>query len=122
MILDLVRSMRPHQWTKNFFIFAGLVFSQSLFHIPILLKTVFAFFAFCLLTSGVYIINDLIDMREDRVHPIKGTRPIASGRVSLSMALSTGLLLVVGSLLLSFVLNVGFGFISLMTPHILYAL
>ena len=113
MVTTLLRAMRPSQWTKNFFLFAGLVFSQHVFHGPFFFKTVLAFFAFCLLTSGVYIMNDVIDVKEDRLHPTKRTRPIASGRLTIARALSTACLLVVVSMVLSFILDFDFGMTAL---------
>ncbi|MFQ6092784.1 MAG: decaprenyl-phosphate phosphoribosyltransferase [bacterium] len=113
MVSALIISMRPHQWTKNGFIFAGLVFSQNVLHGALLLKTLEAFLAFCLLTGGVYIINDVIDLKEDRVHPQKRTRPIASGRVAKGTAFTVAALLVIFSLFFSFVLDAGFGMTAL---------
>lgn len=112
MVLLVVRSMRPYQWTKNLFLFAGLIFSQNLLHGPLILRTVLAFCTFCLLTGGVYIINDVIDKKEDRLHPSKKNRPIASGRVSVAWALATALCSIIVSLLLSFRLSVDFGVIA----------
>ena len=113
MISSLLFSMRPYQWTKNLFIFAGLVFSQNVLDGALVLKTVFGFFAFCVLTSGAYMINDVLDVKEDRAHPTKMKRPIASGRVSKMWAFCIAVPLIIGSLLLSFVLHINFGLTSL---------
>ena len=72
--------MRPKQWIKNGALFAPVLFSQNLFNQPLFLKTLEAFVLFCLLAGSVYIINDLKDLKEDRLHPVKRTRPLASDR------------------------------------------
>jgi len=109
MASHLILSMRPYQWTKNLFIFAGLVFSQNVLHAGLFLKAVLAFGAFCLLTGAVYIINDVIDLKEDSLHPKKRSRPIASGRVPKHVALSVAIPLALFSLFFSFSLHRGFG-------------
>ncbi|KPJ52630.1 hypothetical protein AMJ39_07370 [candidate division TA06 bacterium DG_24] len=92
MLSDLIRSMRPRQWTKNLLIFAGLVFSRNAFEGPLVLRAVFAFFLFCLASSCVYLVNDVYDASRDREHPLKRARPIASGRLSSRVALIVALL------------------------------
>lgn len=84
----LLETMRPKQWTKNLVIFAGLVFSDDrlLLSLPAVFITTVAFFIFCLLSSAVYILNDLADIEKDRQHPIKRHRPLPSGRLSPSVA------------------------------------
>src|SRR5687768_1197416 len=71
--------MRPHQWVKNLFIFAPLLFGRRLTDPAAIGQSVLAFTVFCLLASGLYIINDWIDAEEDRAHPEKRSRPISSG-------------------------------------------
>jgi 4-hydroxybenzoate polyprenyltransferase len=82
----VIKSARPKQWIKNLFIFAPLLFSQNLFEIPLLIKSITAFIAFCLLSSSLYILNDIRDLEEDKHHPIKSKRPLASGKISKSQA------------------------------------
>jgi 4-hydroxybenzoate polyprenyltransferase len=82
----LVRTMRPSQWTKNLILFAGLIFAQQLFVVNSFLKTVLAFGLFCLLSSAIYIINDIQDVERDRAHPLKSKRPIAAGQLSIRAA------------------------------------
>ncbi|MCU0917081.1 MAG: decaprenyl-phosphate phosphoribosyltransferase [Planctomycetes bacterium] len=72
-------SMRPRQWLKNGFLFAALLFSQNLFHPAKLAANLFAFAVFCLASGAVYLLNDLLDASQDRRHPKKQSRPIASG-------------------------------------------
>jgi 4-hydroxybenzoate polyprenyltransferase len=92
--------MRPHQWLKNAFVFAGLVFSQSWQDAPMALHVLQAFAAFCAISSMVYIMNDWHDRAGDALHPSKRHRPLASGAVSGPLALLfAGVLLVIGILL-----------------------
>lgn len=96
-LLALVRLMRPHQWLKNAFVFAGLVFSQIWQDGPLALRVAYAFAAFCCLSSMVYIINDWHDRASDTLHPAKRHRPLASGAVSAPVGLGlAGLLLLAG--------------------------
>ena len=113
MVSALIVSMRPRQWMKNLFIFAGLVFSQNVFQGILLLKALLAFGAFCLLTGAVYLINDVVDFKEDRIHPTKRTRPIASGLVSRRAALGVAVLVILCSLLISFFLKINFAIAAL---------
>jgi len=79
----ILESFRPKQWIKNLFIFAGILFSRNIFKLGLLLKVIFAFFIFCLISSCIYIINDIIDIERDKQHPVKSLRPIASGRLKV---------------------------------------
>jgi 4-hydroxybenzoate polyprenyltransferase len=96
MIKNIIQAMRPHQWTKNFFVYAALIFSQNIFKLPLLAKTTIAFSAFCLISSALYVFNDLKDLEEDKLHPLKSKRPIASGKIKKSTAI---LVMIVLSLL-----------------------
>lgn len=84
--MDLLASLRPRQWTKNLFVFAGILFSQHLDDPAMLLKVVVAFAAFCLVSGAVYLVNDLKDVEQDRRHPSKRLRPVAAGRVTAGTA------------------------------------
>lgn len=90
-----VRLLRPGQWTKNVFVFAGLIFGRKLTDIESVVYAVLGFICFCLVSSAVYVMNDIHDRNEDRLHPRKRTRPIASGAVSVpsAAAIAAGLLL-----------------------------
>ena len=79
--------MRPHQWAKNVFVFAGLVFSQGWANAALDLQVLQAFAAFCCASSMVYILNDWHDRDSDALHPVKRKRPLASGTVSPAAAL-----------------------------------
>ena len=95
LLLSLAVLMRPHQWLKNAFVFAGLVFSESWHNGPLVLKVLSAFAAFCCLSSMVYIINDWCDRASDARHPVKRQRPLASGAVPPSAALLLATVLLV---------------------------
>ncbi|MCD6291008.1 MAG: decaprenyl-phosphate phosphoribosyltransferase [Anaerolineae bacterium] len=87
--------MRPRQWSKNVFVFAALVFDGKLTNIPALIHTLEAFLWFCLISSAVYVINDLADMEKDRAHPTKRFRPLASGQLSPRVAIIAAAALVI---------------------------
>jgi decaprenyl-phosphate phosphoribosyltransferase len=94
---SLVTLMRPHQWLKNAFVFAGLMFSESWSNGPLALTVLNAFAAFCCFSSLVYILNDWHDRGADARHPVKRDRPLASGAVSPAAALTlAAVLLAVG--------------------------
>jgi len=105
--------MRPKQWTKNIFIFAGILFSQNLFCAPLLLKSILAFLIFCVLSGAAYLLNDVADLKEDRNHPLKAKRPLASGRLKTSHALGAFALLSLLSLVSSWGLDFSFFLIAL---------
>lgn len=91
----LLVSLRPRQWTKNLIVFAALIFDDHLFEPDRLLLVIGAFVCFCLASSTVYLVNDLLDRESDRLHPVKRNRPIAAGRLPERMAVfaAVGLLL-----------------------------
>lgn len=95
-MIELLRAMRPHQWTKNLLVFAGAIFSLRLFEAEVLARSSATFVLFCLASSSVYLFNDIRDRERDRLHPEKRRRPVAAGRVSLpTAALASAVLSVV---------------------------
>jgi len=93
-LFALVKAMRPRQWTKNLALFVGLVFAQRLFALSSFERAALAFAAFCLASSIIYLLNDLLDLENDRRHPLKCKRPLASGSLPVSWAVAAmGLLL-----------------------------
>ncbi len=112
-VLPLIKTLRPHQWVKNVFVAAPLVFSHHLLDKTYVWREAVAVLAFSLLAGAVYAFNDVLDVEQDRVHPTKCRRPIASGKVSEDTALlAAGILAVialVGSTLLSRMLGVWAG-------------
>jgi 4-hydroxybenzoate polyprenyltransferase len=89
----MIASMRPQQWIKNLFLFAALIFSGNLFALHDLLLTLSGFFLFCLSSSGVYLFNDVSDLENDKLHPVKSRRPLPSGKLGVGPALATSFLL-----------------------------
>ncbi len=83
----LLRALRPHQWVKNLIVFVPLLTSHKFADKNVLLRAVLAFIAFCLCASGVYVLNDLLDLEADRHHALKKLRPFASGQLSLGLGL-----------------------------------
>ncbi|MGB9696902.1 MAG: decaprenyl-phosphate phosphoribosyltransferase [Ignavibacteria bacterium] len=105
--------IRPKQWIKNFFIFAPAFFAGSLSEPKILKLTVIAFVAFCLLSSSVYVINDIFDVEADRIHPRKKFRPLATGEISITAAIVLTISMLILALLLTTQLNLSFGLITI---------
>ncbi|MEW6026270.1 MAG: decaprenyl-phosphate phosphoribosyltransferase [Planctomycetota bacterium] len=106
-MIALIESLRPKQWTKNLFVFAALAFSRNLTNTTLLTKTLETFVVFCLLSSACYIINDILDAKADRLHPVKSKRPIASGRLSVPVALIIAVILLVISVFWAARLSIG---------------
>lgn len=111
MLIALIKTMRPAQWTKNGFIFVPLVFDEKLFEIGPLSRTIAGFVLLCLVSGTVYLINDLADIEKDRQHPTKRLRPLPSGQLSRSVAIAAAILIPAVVLPLGFVLDVAFGLI-----------
>lgn len=109
----LLRLLRPHQWIKNFFVLIPLVFSRSFWDLHQSLYALFAFGVFILASSSVYVLNDLLDVKKDRLHPDKKKRPIASGAVSPQMAMLIWVVLVVSTVVFAYQISAGFLFIIL---------
>ena len=105
----LLISLRVPHWVKNLFIFAALIFAQRLFVPEDLLKVLIAFILFSLVSSANYLINDIIDLPEDKEHPLKNRRPLASGKLPLWMAGTTIILLLGISIPFGFWLDKSFG-------------
>jgi 4-hydroxybenzoate polyprenyltransferase len=83
---DFAREARPEQWTKNLIVFAGLIFAGRLTLPEYVLRSILAFALFCLASSAIYVLNDLVDLEKDRLHPKKRERPVAAGRISKGAA------------------------------------
>jgi len=112
MLKALLKTMRPRQWvTKNIFIFAALVFDKQLLVVDSFLRTLAGFALFCLISSSVYIFNDIADVEADRQHPDKKNRPIASGKLPLSAAWAAGILLAAITLVTGYLLAPLFGYV-----------
>lgn len=121
MLAALVVSLRPRQWVKNLFVFAGLVFGQRLFTASVW-PALGAFAIFCALSGAIYLLNDVADRDRDRVHPKKRERPVAAGRLSVPLALGAGAVLIAAGLTAAATLSTGFflvavGYVALLTAY-----
>lgn len=119
-----IRLLRPQQWIKNVFIFAGLIFSRQFYNVGDILSTIYAFLVFSVLCSGIYVLNDILDFEEDKVHPIKAKRPVAAGEIGRNKAWFISFVLLITSLVFAWVLNERFLHICLIYTvlMILYSL
>lgn len=102
MIKNYFQLLRVPQWIKNLFVFVPLLFSLHLFEENYFISTLQAFVIFCLASSFIYIINDIIDIKADAVHPQKKYRPLPSGKISIQSALITAIIIFVSLVVLSF--------------------
>jgi len=109
LLRSLVVSLRPQQWTKNLVVFAALLFGRQLLDGTAVLRALVAFGVFCALSGVVYLVNDVFDREQDRRHPIKRTRPIASGALQPGTAIAIAVVLSAGALLVAFGLGPAFG-------------
>jgi 4-hydroxybenzoate polyprenyltransferase len=121
MLAALVASLRPRQWTKNLLVFAGLIFSGGLHEPALVSRATAAFLLFCLLSGGVYLVNDVVDAERDRAHPQKRHRPVASGRLSPGVALVTGIAVLIGAVAASFLVGMSFGAVAALYAVLLAA-
>lgn len=112
MLPALLKTMRPRQWTKNLVIFAALVFDKQLVDPQAGLRTLAGFVIFCLVSGVVYILNDLADIEADRKHPEKRHRPLASGKLSPTVALTAAILVLALALPAGWLLSEGFALIT----------
>lgn len=110
---DLLVSLRPDQWTKNLFVFAGLVFGERLLEPGAVARSCATFLVFCALSSAMYLLNDMRDRARDRLHPTKASRPIAAGRISPAVAGAVAGLLLASGISGAFLLGSGIGALSL---------
>ena len=78
-----IKALRPHQWTKNLLLFVPLLASHRIMEFPLLWNGMLAFFAFCATASSAYLLNDLLDLSDDRQHPTKCDRPLAAGTLPI---------------------------------------
>jgi len=123
-LLVYLRALRVNQWIKNLVVFTAVIFSGRLFYYDSLLQTVSVFFIFCLLSSTSYVLNDIIDYNNDRKHPYKKNRPIASGAISIPTATFLVILLTIVSLTLALLFSLPLFLLSLcfILLHFFYSL
>jgi 4-hydroxybenzoate polyprenyltransferase len=113
VIRALLVEARPRQWTKNVVLFAGLIFARRFDDPQFIAASAFAFLLFCLLSSGVYFLNDLADLENDRLHPRKRNRPLAAGRIGRGPVIAAAVVSLAAGIGLAFVLKPVFGVIAL---------
>src|SRR3989338_2366632 len=120
----IVRALRPNQWIKNLILFSAIIFTGKLFDPYYFLMTVIGFIIFCALSSSSYLFNDLMDLKFDRLHPLKKNRPLASGRLPVNMAVEMAFFLGFFGLILAILISVSFFGVSLLfiLLHIFYSL
>jgi len=111
-VFSLIISIRPGQWTKNLLVFAGLLFGLRLFDPIAVIDAILAFAIFCGLSGAVYLINDVLDRETDRQHPLKARRPIASGAVSVPLAIGTAAVFGGVGIIAAFAINLRLGIVS----------
>jgi len=124
LLTSVIKITRPLHWIKNLALFAALIFSGTLFIKSYFIKVVWAFIAFCLVTSGTYIFNDIMDAKHDKLHPTKKERPIAKGIFPVPLALVLFLFLAFLSLFIARLLHPLFFLLTLayLLVQILYSL
>jgi 4-hydroxybenzoate polyprenyltransferase len=123
LVSSYLRLVRPRQWTKNGFVLAGVVFAEKAFSASAVADALLAFGVFCALSGAVYAANDVLDVEEDRKHPLKRFRPVASGEISTRAALVFAAVLAALALALSFTLlpyGVGIAGVAYLILQIFY--
>ncbi|HQY30915.1 MAG TPA: UbiA prenyltransferase family protein, partial [Thermomicrobiales bacterium] len=118
----LIRAMRPIQWSKNSLVFAALLFDRQVFNLESVVRCLAAALVFCAVSSAIYLINDVRDVEQDKLHPRKRYRPIASGQVSIGQAKRIAVLLFVVGLICAVAIHIEFalvivGYVTLMTAY-----
>jgi len=118
----IIRALRPLQWTKNALVFPALIFSVRAFELKYLLLSIGAAIVFCAVSSGIYLINDVRDIEQDRHHPKKRLRPIAAGEVNPRTAVVLSIVLIASGFAAAFALRPAFcaviaGYVVLMVSY-----
>jgi 4-hydroxybenzoate polyprenyltransferase len=116
LIVNVLRALRPKQWTKNLFVFIAVLFDQKVFapgpfFVTPLGRSTLGFALLCLMSGAVYLLNDLADVEQDRRHPTKRDRPIASGALPIPLARALAIGLPILALPLAIALHPGFAIV-----------
>jgi len=124
LIRNTIKMLRPSHYIKNLSVFLPLFFSVQINDLTLLLNNSLSFICFCLISSSVYIFNDIKDIDEDKIHPVNKTRPIASGLISVPFAYTLDFTLSIGTLIFSYLINQNLFFVLLVYKliNILYTL
>ena len=122
-IKSVFLALRPNQWVKNFILFAAIIFNGKLFDWKYLSLTLIGFTIFCVISSASYLFNDIIDLKHDKLHPEKKTRPLAAGLINLNTAIEVAFLLGFFGLIAALLLSTTFFFIAATFTiiHLLYS-
>lgn len=110
---DLLRLLRPRQWIKNLAIFAAITFNGGLLNTDAFINVLYGFLIFCMISSGIYVINDIFDIKKDRLHPFKRFRPLANNDISITTAVAIATILVVSGVVASLFVTIPFFLITL---------
>lgn len=121
-LLNCLKLMRPKQWIKNLFVFGAILFSGTFSNTSYIYYTLITFVAFCFISSTVYVINDIVDIENDKVHPKKCKRPLAAGDITIKEGIFLGIILAITALTLSFLLDfkVGLVILTYLIMNLLY--
>lgn len=114
MLRPIIKSMRPHQWYKNFIIFICIMFSKNIFNLQMWMELIVVFIVFCMLAGSQYMLNDVKDVEKDRLHPKKKYRPIAAGLIPVNIALVVSLTTMITALIIAFSMGKLVGLVSFM--------
>ena len=121
LLFSLFKTARPRQWLKNVAVFTTILFTGQLLNEKAFNATLWAFVAFCLLSSSSYFINDILDIPKDKKHPFKKFRPIASGKLPLSLAWISAILLLGVGISISIILGKSFFILALVFMTLQYS-
>lgn len=121
--IGLIRTMRPKQWTKNGIIYAGLVFDGQLLVPDSFLRVTVSFILLCLVSSTIYIVNDLVDIESDRQHPRKRKRPLPSGQLPVPLAIAASIIIPIVAIGLALLYSPGFALVLViyLVLHLAYS-
>ncbi len=127
MVFEFFKEIRPGQWIKNLFVIAALIFARRFVYLDDVLKTIFALLSFIAASSFIYIINDIVDLKNDRSHPVKSKRPLASGKIKIKHAIVLAFILLLFSVLFPFILllfsiKINFVFFIILFFYIIFTL
>jgi len=120
-VLAIIEALRPNQWIKNLSLFAAAILTGQLLNPTVFNASLMGFISFCALSSSSYLINDLVDINKDRLHPVKKFRPLARGAVSKKIAIILAILLTIFGLIIAFSVNSGFFLIAIIFIFMQYS-
>jgi decaprenyl-phosphate phosphoribosyltransferase len=124
ILFPIFQAMRPNQWIKNLILFTTIIFNGKLFIWPYFSIILVGFVIFCAVSSASYIFNDIIDLKYDKLHPLKNKRPLASGKLKMNNAAEIAFLLAFFGLISALLISASFFMVTVLflTIHALYTL